>query len=108
MCLDCGFDGPELQPSSRSLTFVCPGCGSDLYARPPRSYAEMEGLAPSTSPSHTRWDRPARDAQEQSSPAPPVADAGGFGPLRWFALAACAAVVSSLAFAAAMFGALTR
>lgn len=26
--------------------FVCPRCRGDLYARPPMSYAEMEGLVP--------------------------------------------------------------
>ena len=25
-------------------TFECPSCGADLYARPPRSYAELEGF----------------------------------------------------------------
>lgn len=24
---------------------MCPACGCDLYARPPRSYAELEGFA---------------------------------------------------------------
>lgn len=26
------------------MTFICPACGEDLYARPARSYAELEGL----------------------------------------------------------------
>lgn len=31
-----------------SLTgFRCPSCGVDLYSRPPRTYAEMEGLVES-------------------------------------------------------------
>jgi predicted RNA-binding Zn-ribbon protein involved in translation (DUF1610 family) len=43
-CLNCGHDGPELQGERGHALFVCPCCGQDLYARPPRSYAEMEGL----------------------------------------------------------------
>jgi predicted RNA-binding Zn-ribbon protein involved in translation (DUF1610 family) len=43
-CLNCGHDGPELQGERGQALFVCPCCGQDLYARPPRSYAEMEGL----------------------------------------------------------------
>lgn len=42
LCLSCGYRGPELQGDSG--VFVCPSCGTDLYARPPRSYAELEGL----------------------------------------------------------------
>ncbi len=45
MCLSCGFDGKELQGDRDQRTFCCPSCGSDLYARPPKSYAAMEGLA---------------------------------------------------------------
>lgn len=36
-CLDCGREQPGSEIS-------CQGCGSDLQARPARSYAEMEGL----------------------------------------------------------------
>jgi predicted RNA-binding Zn-ribbon protein involved in translation (DUF1610 family) len=43
-CLACGFDGRALQGERGRLTFECPSCGADLYARPPRSYAELEGL----------------------------------------------------------------
>ncbi|MDX2115396.1 MAG: hypothetical protein SFZ24_07210 [Planctomycetota bacterium] len=47
MCRGCGFDGGALQPTSDQPSWVCPRCGADLYARPPRSYAEMEGFEPS-------------------------------------------------------------
>lgn len=40
-CLDCGHDGALVQEPA---VFCCPRCGSDLYARPPMSYAEMEGF----------------------------------------------------------------
>ena len=43
-CLSCGYDGPSLQGERGRTTFLCPCCGQDLYARPPLSYAEMEGL----------------------------------------------------------------
>ncbi|MCA9285326.1 MAG: hypothetical protein KDA22_08940 [Phycisphaerales bacterium] len=38
-CVCCGFDGASLRRSAE-----CPSCGCDLRERPPRSYAEMEGL----------------------------------------------------------------
>lgn len=44
MCLSCGRRAADLQTSANVPLFVCPSCGADLYARPPRSYAEMEGL----------------------------------------------------------------
>jgi len=50
MCLGCGFDGAELQGHLAHVRYRCPSCGHDLYARPPRSYAEMEGLAPVRTP----------------------------------------------------------
>jgi predicted RNA-binding Zn-ribbon protein involved in translation (DUF1610 family) len=43
-CLRCGYCGPELQSDRGERTFACPACGEDLYARPARSYAELEGL----------------------------------------------------------------
>ncbi len=61
MCLGCGFDGPELQGERGSLTFVCPGCDADLYARPARSYAEMEGFVEPNDSGACRWT-PVRSA----------------------------------------------
>jgi hypothetical protein len=52
MCLSCGFDGRALQGEGQEGIWVCPKCGSDLYARPPRSYAELEALSDSNS---TPW-----------------------------------------------------
>ncbi|MGE3109608.1 MAG: hypothetical protein AB7G11_12700 [Phycisphaerales bacterium] len=49
MCLSCGYQGRELQQRDEASAYSCPFCGADLYARPARSYAEMEGLAPLTS-----------------------------------------------------------
>lgn len=47
MCLSCGYTGDELQ-SPESEPLRCPECGEDLYTRPPRSYAELEGLVEPT------------------------------------------------------------
>jgi hypothetical protein len=44
ICLACGYRGPEVQQGFPIEVFVCPACACDLYARPPRSYAEMEGV----------------------------------------------------------------
>jgi hypothetical protein len=43
-CLVCGYDGPELQGELHDGAYRCPACDADLYARPPRSYAELEGF----------------------------------------------------------------
>ena len=45
-CLACGYRGPSLQGRARAVR--CPSCGADLYSRPPRSYAELEGFVPMT------------------------------------------------------------
>jgi hypothetical protein len=49
-CVRCGYDGamlnrrPEPRASAIHVMPRCPRCGCDLTQRPPRSYAEMEGL----------------------------------------------------------------
>ncbi|MHC4975070.1 MAG: hypothetical protein ACYTF7_00525 [Planctomycetota bacterium] len=45
VCLSCGYDGQPVQERLEAIDFRCPMCDEDLYARPPRSYAEMEGLS---------------------------------------------------------------
>lgn len=45
LCLTCGYRGGRIQRHLRLVGYRCPKCGQDLYARPPRSYAEMEGFA---------------------------------------------------------------
>ncbi|TVQ54448.1 MAG: hypothetical protein EA377_05430 [Phycisphaerales bacterium] len=40
-CVACGYDGSLLRDGRIDQ---CPCCGCDLHERPPRSYAEMEGL----------------------------------------------------------------
>jgi hypothetical protein len=56
-CLYCGHDGPALQSSAPGRTpLACRACLGDLYARPPRTYAELEGLPPpAPSPIASRW-----------------------------------------------------
>lgn len=43
-CLSCGYGGPELQGDRGRTAFRCPACAEDLYARPARTYYEMEGF----------------------------------------------------------------
>jgi hypothetical protein len=44
-CVSCGYEGPAVHQSrSRCVIAECPQCGCDFHERPPRSYAEMEGL----------------------------------------------------------------
>lgn len=50
MCLVCGFRGPEMQGPLSLVKYRCPSCQADLYARPPRSYAQMEGLEAASAP----------------------------------------------------------
>lgn len=45
-CCRCGYHGSELQRAWIEDVVVCPSCGHDLYANPPRSYAELEGFHP--------------------------------------------------------------
>lgn len=40
-CVSCGYDGALLRGGQARR---CARCGCDLQQRPPRSYAEMEGL----------------------------------------------------------------
>lgn len=67
-CLKCGHHGPLLQGAVGLTTRVCPGCGADLCARPPRSYAEMEGLV-EVSGAHQRWTKRRPSAPTASTPA---------------------------------------
>jgi hypothetical protein len=40
-CMACGYDGPGIHAGQSTH---CALCGCDLSARPPRSYAELEGF----------------------------------------------------------------
>jgi len=40
-CVQCGLSADAISSTSAD---ACPRCGCDLSRRPPRSYAEMEGL----------------------------------------------------------------
>ena len=51
-CVACGYDGALLRSAQAT---ECANCGCDLRLRPPRSYAEMEGLV--TDP-RAMFDRP--------------------------------------------------
>jgi hypothetical protein len=56
-CVSCGFDGSSINRiSATSVPARCPRCGCDLRRRPPRSYAEMEGLLGSPALSQPRME----------------------------------------------------
>ena len=57
VCLSCGYDGNAIQGHRAESTYACPNCGEDLYARPPRSYAELEGLEDEDLPEYVLLDR---------------------------------------------------
>jgi len=42
-CVACGYAGRFAIATSDG---TCPSCGCDFRARPPRTYAEMEGIVP--------------------------------------------------------------
>jgi hypothetical protein len=44
LCVYCGFAGLSIQAGGDLTAYRCPACQGDLYARPPRSYLEMEGF----------------------------------------------------------------
>jgi|GEM_PF-2324577 len=52
-CVLCGYSGIFVQAGGAATRFECPCCGGDLYARPARSYNQMEGFDP-TDPAATR------------------------------------------------------
>lgn len=61
-CVSCGHGGIQLQGDPAATSFRCPACNADLYARPARTYAEMEGFveagpAPSRAASFDRISR---------------------------------------------------
>lgn len=51
-CVACGFDGPSVHHPSADH---CERCGCDFLERPPRSYAEMEGLLEGTADDAADW-----------------------------------------------------
>lgn len=69
VCPCCGYRGPEVQSVEDTETFECPVCANDLYARPPMSYAQMEGLS-----SPGQVDQPCTANQKQAACAPACCD----------------------------------
>lgn len=67
-CVCCGFDGAAINrppPPTPETPHRCPRCACDLNARPPRSYAEMEGLLGTPSITKPRQERVAEVEFEQ-------------------------------------------
>ena len=56
-CVQCGLAADAI---SATQVDECPRCGCDLRSRPPRSYAEMEGLNELDAPSPAMVDALAR------------------------------------------------
>ena len=56
-CVQCGL---SVEAISATQVHECPRCGCDLQARPPRSYAEMEGLFELDEPTPAMVDAVAR------------------------------------------------
>jgi predicted RNA-binding Zn-ribbon protein involved in translation (DUF1610 family) len=73
-CLACGHAGRKLQGRHAERTFVCPACGADLYARPARAYADLEGFSapPSRPPGHALLRALASLLVRKPAPVPPA------------------------------------
>jgi len=65
-CLSCGYRGSSIQGRRRAIR--CPGCGADLYTRPPRSYAELEGFVPESSLEDESVDYRSEEANDRGWP----------------------------------------
>lgn len=83
-CCECGFDGPPLQGSRGELALRCPQCDADLYERPPRSYAELEGFV-------------RKPAEAPPAPAPAATPASGLVPMLVWGAIGVLAVAAGLA-----------
>ncbi len=114
MCPRCGYDGAEMQGEAGRQRYECPSCRGDLYTRPPRSYAEMEGLDVSSARaavaagvvSSGRWSAPVPARAEFAIPAERGAEAGcSRGSRRWREARRIAALAGLLVLASAAFAA---
>lgn len=82
------------------MTVRCPKCNADLYARPPRSYAEMEGLVEvGPDPSLQIWSRPEPNVRQGVTGALRRARKPHMGP----ATSAALFLASAIGCAAAIF-----
>lgn len=68
-CLSCGYGGPELQGDRGRTAFRCPSCAEDLYARPARTYCEMEGLDAEHAPTRVAAPASLRDRLQRTRAA---------------------------------------
>jgi hypothetical protein len=87
-CVQCGLSADAI-PASQPME--CPRCGCDLAERPPRSYAQMEGLDA---------DAPARDTERELAEARVHAAA-----VRWLLVTGAVAAAGAGAIAAMLWAA---
>jgi hypothetical protein len=78
-CVQCGLAAEAI---SATQVDECPRCGCDLRARPPRSYADMEGLREMEGPAPAALDALARARAEAAA-------------ARWLVVVACVALLAS-------------
>ena len=88
-CVQCGLSAEAIPASS---LYECPRCGCDLAARPPRSYADMEGLRELDGPSPAALDAMVRARAEAAA-------------ARWLVVVCATAVVSGGALLGALLAA---
>lgn len=103
-CARCGIDVPEASAglpgiasagrAAAAADFVCPNCGEDWYARPPRSYAEREGIPSGALPSRSGVQCGLKAEMESHDGTPRRA-----GPMGWLQR-----VLAALMFGGGMFG----
>lgn len=85
-CVGCGLAAEAINAGSID---ECPRCGCDLSARPPRSYAEMEGL----------FDLDAAEVPEPAALARARADAAA---ARWLLVVGAVALAGAGSLAGAL------
>ena len=88
-CVQCGLAAEAIPASQLD---ECPRCGCDLRSRPPRSYADMEGLRELDGPSPAALDAMVRARAETAA-------------ARWLVVVCAVAVVSGGALLGALLAA---
>jgi hypothetical protein len=102
-CVCCGYESRALDDGA-----ACIRCGCDLTERPPRSYAEMEGLLDAPAPRLPHGPPEARWLENAAPPIPLACESEGSRTMkRWmlFLLLSMLLLITIAALAAAALGA---